>query len=90
MNFHFFSHLHNSFFFFVVVSNHLDENTDILEGSRVKDRRVFAYLSFSVVSLLQPKRSDLDMNQHVNNVKYIGWMMEVRNKQSDLEKSDIV
>jgi fatty acyl-ACP thioesterase B len=70
--------LHNSFFFFVVVSNHLDENTDILEGSRVKDRRVFAYLSFSVVSLLQPKRSDLDMNQHVNNVKYIGWMMEVR------------
>lgn len=27
--------------------------------------------------LIQPKRSDLDMNQHVNNVKYIGWMMEV-------------
>jgi hypothetical protein len=40
MNIHFFSHLRNSFFFFVVVSNHLDENTDILEGSRVKDRMV--------------------------------------------------
>ena len=26
---------------------------------------------------MQPKRTDLDMNQHVNNVKYIGWMMEV-------------
>nr|XP_043638594.1 palmitoyl-acyl carrier protein thioesterase, chloroplastic-like [Erigeron canadensis] len=25
---------------------------------------------------LQPKRSDLDMNKHVNNVKYIGWMLE--------------
>jgi acyl-ACP thioesterase len=26
---------------------------------------------------LQPKRGDLDMNQHVNNVKYVGWVMEV-------------
>ncbi|KAK9052237.1 hypothetical protein SSX86_028865 [Deinandra increscens subsp. villosa] len=25
---------------------------------------------------LQPKRSDLDMNHHVNNVKYVGWMLE--------------
>ncbi|CAK9201528.1 unnamed protein product [Sphagnum troendelagicum] len=25
---------------------------------------------------LTPRRSDLDMNQHVNNVKYINWMME--------------
>ncbi|PKI59799.1 hypothetical protein CRG98_019805 [Punica granatum] len=24
----------------------------------------------------KPKRSDLDMNQHVNNVKYVGWMLE--------------
>ncbi|XP_024359990.1 palmitoyl-acyl carrier protein thioesterase, chloroplastic isoform X2 [Physcomitrium patens] len=29
-----------------------------------------------VRSGLTPRRSDLDMNQHVNNVKYIGWMME--------------
>ena len=27
--------------------------------------------------LLQPKWSDLDVNQHVNNVKYIGWILEV-------------
>ncbi|GAA0186296.1 hypothetical protein Leryth_018941 [Lithospermum erythrorhizon] len=25
---------------------------------------------------LKPKRSDLDMNQHVNNVKYVRWMVE--------------
>lgn len=25
----------------------------------------------------QPKRSDLDMNHHVNNVKYLRWMLEV-------------
>ncbi|XP_002992591.2 oleoyl-acyl carrier protein thioesterase 1, chloroplastic [Selaginella moellendorffii] len=25
---------------------------------------------------LKPRRADLDMNQHVNNVAYIGWMME--------------
>ncbi|XP_071696344.1 palmitoyl-acyl carrier protein thioesterase, chloroplastic-like [Rutidosis leptorrhynchoides] len=30
-----------------------------------------------VNSGLQPKRSDLDMNKHVNNVKYLGWMLEV-------------
>uniref|UniRef100_A0A7N0U2U6 Acyl-[acyl-carrier-protein] hydrolase n=1 Tax=Kalanchoe fedtschenkoi TaxID=63787 RepID=A0A7N0U2U6_KALFE len=27
-------------------------------------------------SNLKPKRSDLDMNHHVNNVKYIKWMLE--------------
>lgn len=26
---------------------------------------------------LQPRWSDLDVNQHVNNVKYIGWILEV-------------
>ena len=25
----------------------------------------------------QPKWGDLDVNQHVNNVKYIGWILEV-------------
>uniref|UniRef100_B9I2I3 Acyl-[acyl-carrier-protein] hydrolase n=1 Tax=Populus trichocarpa TaxID=3694 RepID=B9I2I3_POPTR len=27
-------------------------------------------------SNLKPKRSDLDMNHHVNNVKYVNWMLE--------------
>ncbi|KAM7463493.1 hypothetical protein LguiA_031614 [Lonicera macranthoides] len=29
-----------------------------------------------VNSNLKPKRSDLDMNHHVNNVKYVNWMLE--------------
>ncbi|KAH6827807.1 hypothetical protein C2S53_017166 [Perilla frutescens var. hirtella] len=29
-----------------------------------------------VHSNLKPKRSDLDMNHHVNNVKYVRWMLE--------------
>ncbi|XVF44247.1 hypothetical protein PTKIN_Ptkin02bG0105100 [Pterospermum kingtungense] len=29
-----------------------------------------------VNSDLKPKRSDLDMNHHVNNVKYVRWMLE--------------
>ncbi|GMI99725.1 hypothetical protein HRI_003641800 [Hibiscus trionum] len=29
-----------------------------------------------VNSGLKPKRSDLDMNHHVNNVKYVNWMLE--------------
>ncbi|KAK9276071.1 hypothetical protein L1049_005602 [Liquidambar formosana] len=29
-----------------------------------------------VDSNLKPKRSDLDMNHHVNNVKYVRWMLE--------------
>ncbi|KAI4297169.1 hypothetical protein L6164_037070 [Bauhinia variegata] len=29
-----------------------------------------------IVSDLKPKRSDLDMNHHVNNVKYVRWMLE--------------
>ncbi|KAM7257061.1 hypothetical protein ACFE04_012802 [Oxalis oulophora] len=30
---------------------------------------------------LKPKRSDLDMNKHVNNVKYANWMLEAIPKQ---------
>ncbi|KAA8550605.1 hypothetical protein F0562_002289 [Nyssa sinensis] len=31
---------------------------------------------FSMRLNLQPRRADLDMNQHVNNVTYIGWVLE--------------
>ncbi|CAN0897934.1 Oleoyl-acyl carrier protein thioesterase, chloroplastic (Fragment) [Linum grandiflorum] len=41
------------------------------------------YLSYMVLLFLiikfltfQPRRADLDMNQHVNNVAYIGWVLE--------------
>jgi hypothetical protein len=34
----------------------------------------FIYFSFC---FMQPRWTDLDINQHVNNVKYIGWILEV-------------
>ncbi|KAM7256852.1 hypothetical protein ACFE04_012593 [Oxalis oulophora] len=36
---------------------------------------------------LKPKRSDLDMNKHVNNVKYANWMLEVNNENLLCSKS---
>ena len=33
--------------------------------------------------LLQPRLRDMDMNQHVNNVKYISWVLEVCAARSD-------
>ncbi|KAG0609216.1 hypothetical protein M758_8G167200 [Ceratodon purpureus] len=54
-----------------------------LERSAIKDESLLAQKILRlndnaecVRSGLTPKRTDLDMNQHVNNVKYIGWMME--------------
>lgn len=35
------------------------------------------HLTFAFPNLVQPHWCDLDVNQHVNNVKYIGWMLEV-------------
>lgn len=37
----------------------------------------FRFLISDIFFYLQPKWSDLDVNQHVNNVKYIGWILEV-------------
>ncbi|CAN6699591.1 unnamed protein product [Malus baccata var. baccata] len=39
--------------------------------------RKILYLCFLFPLNLQPRWSDLDVNQHVNNVKYIGWILEV-------------
>lgn len=32
---------------------------------------------YYIIYTQQPRRSDLDMNKHVNNVTYIGWALEV-------------
>ena len=47
------------------------------------------YLTFSYALILlqsQPRWSDMDANQHVNNVKYIGWILEVLNKHKQSSK----
>jgi len=46
------------------------------EGSNMQKINKLDDSAEHVRSGLTPRRSDLDMNQHVNNVKYIGWMME--------------
>lgn len=47
------------------------------------DKNTAAY----VLSGLTPRWSDLDVNQHVNNVKYIGWILE--GPQSILETHEL-
>ena len=46
-------------------------------------------LKFVIFLILQSKIHDLDMNQHVNHVKYIDWLLEVREyfKFSEVMKS---
>ncbi|KAM7271401.1 hypothetical protein ACFE04_030615 [Oxalis oulophora] len=38
---------------------------------------------------LAPRAADLDMNQHVNNVTYIGWVLEV-NYRRECQRDDII
>jgi fatty acyl-ACP thioesterase B len=47
-----------------------------LVESHVLPKKVKFY-SRTIVLILQPRWSDMDVNQHVNNVKYIGWILEV-------------
>ncbi|CAM6074583.1 unnamed protein product [Sphagnum tenellum] len=47
-----------------------NQNTVMQKIDRLEDTAQFVH------SGLTPKRGDLDMNQHVNNVKYVGWVME--------------
>ncbi|KAH9570165.1 hypothetical protein CY35_02G027000 [Sphagnum magellanicum] len=47
-----------------------DKNTMTQKIERLDDTAQFVQYG------LTPRRSDLDMNQHVNNVKYVGWVME--------------
>ncbi|KAH9322786.1 hypothetical protein KI387_017425, partial [Taxus chinensis] len=49
----------------------------IVEDSTEKITKLDDSNAEYIRSDLRPRRSDLDMNQHVNNVKYVGWMFEV-------------
>ena len=65
---------------------HLVDPTDfVCSYLRVRDKPINCnglslphLLSVCLLDFIQPRRGDLDMNKHVNNVTYIGWMLEVR------------
>ncbi|XP_028548852.1 oleoyl-acyl carrier protein thioesterase, chloroplastic-like [Dendrobium catenatum] len=47
-----------------------EENDSLKKITKLKDPADYSRLG------LVPRRADLDMNQHVNNVTYIGWVLE--------------
>ncbi|KAK9282414.1 hypothetical protein L1049_005331 [Liquidambar formosana] len=47
-----------------------ENNSSLKKISKLEDPAQFSRLG------LVPRRADLDMNQHVNNVAYIGWVLE--------------
>ncbi|GAV70722.1 Acyl-ACP_TE domain-containing protein [Cephalotus follicularis] len=47
-----------------------DNNSSLKKISKLGDPAQYSRLG------LMPRRADLDMNQHVNNVAYIGWVLE--------------
>jgi hypothetical protein len=51
------------------------------------DKIVISVCVVLVDLVLQPSREDLDMNQHVSNLKYISWVFEVHGKMFLLIKA---
>ncbi|KAL3725106.1 hypothetical protein ACJRO7_030165 [Eucalyptus globulus] len=49
-----------------------EDNSSLKKIAKLEDPAQYSRLG------LVPRRADLDMNQHVNNVTYIGWVLEVR------------
>jgi len=47
-----------------------ENNSSLRKISKLEDPSEYCSLG------LVPRRADLDMNQHVNNVTYIGWVLE--------------
>lgn len=47
-----------------------ENNASLKKIAKLEDPGVYSKLE------LVPRRADLDMNQHVNNVTYIGWVLE--------------
>ncbi|WOG82471.1 hypothetical protein DCAR_0101635 [Daucus carota subsp. sativus] len=53
-----------------VRDEYLEDNYILKKISKLEDPATFSSLG------LAPRRVDLDMNQHVNNFAYIGWILE--------------
>lgn len=58
------------------MSPYLMDAAPIIEDDTNKLPKLDEDTSDSVATGLKPRWSDLDINQHVNNAKYIGWVLE--------------
>ncbi|WOK96903.1 palmitoyl-acyl carrier protein thioesterase, chloroplastic [Canna indica] len=58
------------------IGPHFFEDTPIVEEDSRKLPKLEADTADYVRGGLTPRWADLDVNQHVNNVKYIGWILE--------------
>ncbi|KVH94249.1 hypothetical protein Ccrd_003717 [Cynara cardunculus var. scolymus] len=62
-----------------------ENNNSLKKIAKLEDPAEYSRLG------LVPRRSDLDMNKHVNNVTYIGWALEVSKRfQRECQRDDIV
>ncbi|KAJ1392350.1 HotDog domain superfamily [Sesbania bispinosa] len=58
------------------IGSYFMDSTPILEEDNRKLPKLDDNTADYIRSGLSPRWSDLDINQHVNNVKYIGWILE--------------
>jgi fatty acyl-ACP thioesterase B len=70
------------------IGSYFVESAPILEEDDRKLTKLDDSTADYIRSGLSPRWSDLDVNQHVNNVKYIGWILESA-PQSILESHEL-
>ncbi|XP_031382239.1 palmitoyl-acyl carrier protein thioesterase, chloroplastic-like [Punica granatum] len=71
------------------IEPHLLNSAPVVDEDSRKLPKLDAKTADYVLSGLTPRWSDLDVNQHVNNVKYIGWILE-STPQTILETHDLL
>ncbi|VFQ63104.1 unnamed protein product [Cuscuta campestris] len=58
------------------IERHFVDREPIIDDDKRKLPKLNKETADCILAGLTPKWSDLDVNQHVNNVKYVGWMLE--------------
>lgn len=58
------------------IGKHFVDREPIIDDDNRRMPKLNKETADCVLTGLTPKWSDLDVNQHVNNVKYVGWMLE--------------
>ena len=62
---------------------------DISHVLNLRKERIPALTDPEVSRTFEVRRSDLDLNQHVNNVKYVEWILETIPDYNDVQELDI-